>query len=99
MQDPTTQVLEGQTDREPRKFKRLRPRPPYALYGKEPVPVSSDAEVGKLFEAENARREEEMVEFLNDPEERMKVFLSSYMRKQGLIWLVVSLVPGSYLTL
>ncbi|KAF5388292.1 hypothetical protein D9615_000822 [Tricholomella constricta] len=65
---------------------RARARPPYALYGVEPIPVGSDEEVKALLNGENARREEQMVEFLNDPELKIKIFLSSYMRKQGLIW-------------
>ncbi|KAG5642522.1 hypothetical protein DXG03_002595 [Asterophora parasitica] len=65
---------------------RVRARPPYALYGVEPTPVGSDEEVKALLNGENARREEQMVEFLNDPEGWVKTFLSSYMRKQGLIW-------------
>ena len=31
-------------------------------------------------------REERLIAFLNDPERSMKIFLSSYMREQGLIW-------------
>ncbi|KAG5639706.1 hypothetical protein H0H81_005889 [Sphagnurus paluster] len=64
---------------------RLRARAPYALYGVEPIPVASDDEVRVLLEAENARREEEMLAFLYDPESKFKVYLSSYMRKQGLV--------------
>jgi hypothetical protein len=66
--------------------KRLRPRPPYALYGKDPVPVDGPEDIQDLRAAEQGRREEEMVEFLNNPSERTKVFLSSYLRKQGLAW-------------
>ncbi|KAG6875987.1 hypothetical protein C0992_001542 [Termitomyces sp. T32_za158] len=65
---------------------RARARPPYALYGMEPIPVGSDQEVKALLANENARREEQMIDFLNDPELKIKIFLSSYMRKQGLIW-------------
>lgn len=83
-----TDLLETNDRSAPKKPPRLRARPPYALYGKDPIPVGSDTEVKVLLDNENARREESMVEFLNDPEGKMKVFLSSYMRKQGLIWLV-----------
>lgn len=31
-------------------------------------------------------KEERLAEFLNDPERSVQVFLSSYMREQGLIW-------------
>lgn len=85
----TTNLME--TTAAPKKYTpRPRARPPYALYGVEPIPVGSDAEVKQLLDGENARREEQMIEFLNDPEEKMKIFLSSYMRKQGLIWSVPS---------
>ncbi|KAG6812932.1 hypothetical protein H0H92_015252 [Tricholoma furcatifolium] len=70
---------------------RARPRPPYALYDAEPVPVSSDQEVRDLLNNETARREEQMIEFLNDPELKMRIFLSSYIRKQGLIWNLVNI--------
>ena len=56
------------------------------MYGASPVPVGSDEEVKDLLNEENARKEEKVVTFLNDPEEQLKIFLSSYMRKQGLIW-------------
>jgi hypothetical protein len=32
------------------------------------------------------QREEKLVIFLNDPEKSVTIFLSSYMREQGLIW-------------
>ncbi|KAG5638072.1 hypothetical protein H0H81_001921 [Sphagnurus paluster] len=72
--------------------KRPRARPPYALYGTEPVPVTSDEEVRALLANEANRREEQVVEFLNDPEHKMRVFLSSYIRQQGLIWTDKNLV-------
>jgi hypothetical protein len=45
-------------------------------------------------EATNARkraeadefREEKLIAFLNDPEKSTMIFLSSYMREQGMIW-------------
>jgi hypothetical protein len=33
-------------------------------------------------------REDKLNAFLNDPEQMIKIFLSSHMRKQGLIWYV-----------
>ncbi|KAF8076846.1 hypothetical protein FPV67DRAFT_1618811 [Lyophyllum atratum] len=86
-EDGKPSVIEAHLEREPKKpAARARARPPYALYGVEPIPVGSDEEVKHLLNSENARREEQMVEFLNDPEQMLRVFLSSYMRKQGLIW-------------
>ncbi|GLB34237.1 hypothetical protein LshimejAT787_0111210 [Lyophyllum shimeji] len=88
-EEQKTAELDAQSERKPGpgKFQpRPRARPPYALYGVEPIPVSSDEEVRHLLNSENARREEQMVEFLNDPEEKLKIFLSSYIRKQGLVW-------------
>jgi hypothetical protein len=74
-------------DHRPRKYQpRPRARPPYSTHGASPVPVGSDEEVKDLLNQENARKEEKVVTFLNDPEEQLKIFLSSYMRKQGLIW-------------
>jgi hypothetical protein len=68
------------------------------MYGASPVPVGSDAEVKDLLHEENARKEEKIVTFLNDPEEQLKIFLSSYMRKQGLIWYDVLHLHVIYLT-
>ena len=39
----------------------------------------------KKAEAEEYR-EEKLTAFLNDPEKSMMIFLSSYMREQGMIW-------------
>ncbi|RDB19813.1 hypothetical protein Hypma_013006 [Hypsizygus marmoreus] len=86
-QGTKTNVIEADFEREPRKYlPRVLARPPYALYDAQPIPVGSDEEVKHLLDGENARREECMVDFLNDPELKMKIFLSSYIRKQGLIW-------------
>ena len=38
-------------------------------------------------------REDKLNAFLNDPERTIKIFLSSYMRKQGLIWYVPYAMP------
>ena len=66
--------------------KRVPPRTPYALYNKEPTPVSSDAEVRALLARAALEKETKLLTFLNDPEKSIKVFLSSYIRKEGLIW-------------
>lgn len=46
-----------------------------------------DEVVRKRAEADEFR-EEKLIAFLNDPEKSTMVFLSSYMREQGLIWWV-----------
>ena len=85
----TKNVYQTQQDEPPRRpFKRVHVRPPYALYGATPVQVDSDAAVQRLLEDEKGRKEERLLSFLNDPEKSVKVFLSSYMRSQGLIWCV-----------
>lgn len=66
--------------------KRVTPRAPYELYNKDPIPVSSDAEVRALLARAALRKEAKLLAFLNDPEKSVKVFLSSYMRREGLIW-------------
>jgi len=66
--------------------KRVPPRTPYALFNKVPIPVSSDAEVHALLARAALEKETKLLAFLNDPEKSVKVFLSSYMRKEGLIW-------------
>jgi hypothetical protein len=65
---------------------RRRPRPPYANYGKEPSEVENDGEIQDLLEEARSLKEEKMDDFLNDPVKSIKIFLSSYMREQGLIW-------------
>jgi hypothetical protein len=71
--------------------KRFPLRTPYELYNKDPIPVSSDAEVHALLARAAVEKETRVLAFLNDPEKSVKVFLSSYMRKEGLIWHVLSL--------
>jgi hypothetical protein len=90
-----TNLVAAELGPQPRKFPaRPRARPPYTMYGADPIPVGSDEEVKDLLNEENARKEEKVVTFLNDPEVQMKIFLSSYMRKQGLIWQVIP--PSMY---
>lgn len=67
---------------------RKRPRPPYANFGAEIPELTSQEGVDELRDEETMRKEEKLNAFLNDPETMMKIFLSSYIRKQGLIWLV-----------
>jgi hypothetical protein len=64
----------------------LKPRPPYDLYMQKPTKVTSDEEIQGLLSTENARAEERIIEFLEDPARNVQIFLSSYMRDQGLIW-------------
>ena len=70
--------------------KRFPNRTPYELYNKDPIPVSSDAEVHALLARAAVEKETKLLAFLSDPEKSVKVFLSSYMRKEGLIWYVCS---------
>lgn len=71
--------------------KRFPLRTPYELFNKDPIPVSSDAEVHALLARAAVEKETKLLAFLSDPEKSVKVFLSSYMRKEGLIWHVFSL--------
>ena len=68
--------------------KRVPNRTPYELYNKDPIPVSSDAEVHALLARAAVEKETKLLAFLNDPEKSVKIFLSSYVRKEGLIWYV-----------
>lgn len=45
------------------------------------------------------QREEKLLVFLNNPEKSVTIFLSSYMREQGLIWSVSLLPYAAYLSL
>lgn len=45
------------------------------------------------------QREEKLIVFLNDPEKSIKIFLSSHMREQGLIWSVSQLPCATYFSL
>jgi hypothetical protein len=75
-----------QTDEQRPLRKRIPPRTPYGLFNKDPIPVSSDAEVRALIAHAAVEKERKLLVFLNDPEKSVKVLLSSYMRKEGLIW-------------
>lgn len=73
----------------PRKWAPLRT--PYELFNQDPIPVGSEAEVQALLARAALEKEAKLLSFLNDPEKSIKVFLSSYMRKEGFIWHVFSL--------
>jgi hypothetical protein len=65
---------------------RPRPRTPYANYGVELPKVENEEEIKALLEDASYEKEERMAVFLEDPEKSTKIFLSSYMKDQGLIW-------------
>ncbi|KAJ7728971.1 hypothetical protein DFH07DRAFT_1066315 [Mycena maculata] len=70
-----------------RKFPpRPRPRAPYELYGKEPVVVQDNDEIRGLLDDARAKKEDRVAAFLEDPGRAIQVFLSSYMKYQGLVW-------------
>ncbi len=81
----------------PGRQKRIPPRTPYALYNLVPIPVSSDAEVRKLLALAAARRETRLLKFLADPEHSTRVFLSWYLRHEGLIWSPTHLISFPHL--
>ncbi|KAF9534652.1 hypothetical protein CPB83DRAFT_901623 [Crepidotus variabilis] len=68
------------------KRKRIPARTPYALHNFEPVPVSSDAQLKALIRLASLRKHTKLLAFLSDPEQSVKVFLSWYTRKEGLVW-------------
>ena len=47
---------------------------------------SIEEEETAAIEEEKIRKDDRMLAFLADPETAVKMFLSSYMRKEGLIW-------------
>jgi len=61
-------------------------RPPYAHYNVKPINLDSDEAVRQLLELDKLRREEHLIDFLKDPEQAVKVFLSSYSRGQSFWW-------------
>ncbi|KAJ7654916.1 hypothetical protein B0H17DRAFT_1338146 [Mycena rosella] len=93
--DADADVSDGESDAENAKSvnpgeKRfpLRPRPraPYELYGKEPVPVEDNDDIRGLLDAARATKDDRLVDFLSDPARGIQMFLSSYMKNQGLAW-------------
>ncbi|KAF8956687.1 hypothetical protein BDZ97DRAFT_1850031 [Flammula alnicola] len=79
------------------KPKRIPPRTPYALYNIDPIPVSSDAHVRKLLALALARRESKLLRFLSDVDHSTRVFLSWYLRYEGLVWTPSHLVSLPHL--
>ena len=53
----------------------------------EPKSLEDEAEAAAIQE-ENERKDDRLWAFLNDPETVVKMFLSSYMCKEGLVWYV-----------
>ncbi|KAF8150371.1 hypothetical protein K438DRAFT_440375 [Mycena galopus ATCC 62051] len=76
---------------------RLRPRPPYDLYGKAPVVVEDNDEIQQLLLAARASKEDRVVAFLNDPARGVQVFLSSYMIYQGFVYADKNLISAPHL--
>ncbi|KAF9000285.1 hypothetical protein BDQ17DRAFT_1427286 [Cyathus striatus] len=77
--------LEAQVN--PRKKVYVQDRPEeYRKKKAYPIPVDSDEAVRELLDAENVRKEEQLMNFLNDPELYVKIFFSWYMRREGLLW-------------
>ncbi|KAJ7034348.1 hypothetical protein C8F04DRAFT_1234380 [Mycena alexandri] len=74
-----------------------RPRAPYELYGKPPVVVEGNDEIKTLLDTARAAKEERAAEFLDDPARAMRVFLSSYMRNQGMVYADRNLVYTPHL--
>ncbi|KAK7045289.1 hypothetical protein R3P38DRAFT_3259260 [Favolaschia claudopus] len=77
--------------------KRLRPRAPYDLYGKSPILVENNDEIQELLSQARAAKEDKVVKFLNDPAKGVRVFLSSYMIYQGLVYTDKNLTNAPHL--
>ncbi|KAJ7509130.1 hypothetical protein B0H11DRAFT_1963960 [Mycena galericulata] len=75
---------------------RPRPRAPYELYGKEPAIVEDDEQIRDLIAASRAKKEDKVSEFLDDPARAIQVFLSSYMRSEGMYWADRNLVNAPH---
>ncbi|KAG7090073.1 hypothetical protein E1B28_011690 [Marasmius oreades] len=69
------------------KYKRPRPREPYGKgpsdLGCRPTVVENDEQIRELLSRAKEEKEDKLVAFLNDPERGVKVYLSSYFRRQG----------------
>ncbi|KAJ7062719.1 hypothetical protein C8F01DRAFT_1082355 [Mycena amicta] len=65
---------------------RPRPRAPYELFGKRPTIVHDNDEIKALLDAARAQKDQRARTFLEDPGKHIQVFLSSYMRNEGLAW-------------
>ncbi|KAJ8071972.1 hypothetical protein PM082_001948 [Marasmius tenuissimus] len=68
--------------------KRPRPHEPYGKDGKQlgrrPAIVENDDQIKDLIQNAKEEKDDKLVAFLNDPETRVKIYLSSYFRCQGL---------------
>ena len=71
---------------QPHKFKRLPPRTPYFFHNATPARVSSDEQVLKLLRLSTLRKENKLLSFLAAPDTSIKIFLSWYIRTEGLVW-------------
>nr|GAT52636.1 predicted protein [Mycena chlorophos] len=65
---------------------RARPRAPYTHFGQRPTIVHNNDEVKALLDGARAEKEGRVRAFLADPGKNVGVFLSSYMRNEGLAW-------------
>ncbi|KAJ3569764.1 hypothetical protein NP233_g4842 [Leucocoprinus birnbaumii] len=70
----------------PTRSNNIPVRPPYAYYRIKPVDLDSDEAVRELLELDRLRREERLIDFLEDPEKAVRVFLSSYSRDLSFWW-------------
>ncbi|KAJ7022949.1 hypothetical protein C8F04DRAFT_1402063 [Mycena alexandri] len=64
----------------------LRPRAPYELYSKPPVMVEGNDEIKTLLDSARVAKEERAGEFLDESVRVVRVFLSSYLRNQGIVY-------------
>ncbi|KIM34940.1 hypothetical protein M413DRAFT_449986 [Hebeloma cylindrosporum] len=94
---PTTPTAQPQQPPDEKKRKRIPPRTPYGLANLTPILVSSDAQVRALLALSSTRRENKLLRFLADPEHATRVFLSWYLRHEGLMWSPVHLVALPHL--
>ncbi|KAJ7772438.1 hypothetical protein B0H16DRAFT_1714640 [Mycena metata] len=95
--DPQSKSSRVQGGGEKRFPPRLRPRAPYELYGKPPAVVEDNEEIKTLLDGARAAKEERAAQFLDDPARAVRVFLSSYMRNQGIVYADRNLVYTPHL--
>ncbi|KDR84166.1 hypothetical protein GALMADRAFT_133521 [Galerina marginata CBS 339.88] len=68
------------------KHKRIPPRPPYALYNLAPIPLSTPSHIPLLLALSSTHRQSRLLSFLASPSLHTRIFLSSYIRLQALIY-------------
>lgn len=93
-EDPKLTVGTDEPDQKSAPKKHRRPRPNYNDAETAMVDDDDDDDEEDEDEATIAKkradaeefREEKLIAFLNDPEKSTMIFLSSYMREQGMIW-------------